>query len=223
MTELTSLQKQVLELFAESSLKETFYWTGGTLLSVVYLHHRRSNDLDFFSDLPFSHDQLIGFIHELKARIKLEFAEEKRVYDRWNFFLHNNEQVRVEFVHYNHPNLTARTEWNGVAIDSFDDVAANKTMALFDRNEPKDVFDLYFVLTKGGYSPPKLTELVEKKFGVRLTESSIWSEAFRKMKELDNLRPLMLDEENAAQEKLLGEIKSYFIAQAKKFLTGKLE
>lgn len=223
MTELTSLQKQVLELFAKSLLKETFYWTGGTLLSVVYLHHRRSLDLDFFSDAPFSHDQVISFMNGLKKDVGLEFIEEKRIHDRWEFFLHNNDRVRTEFVYYNHPGLKPRGTWNGVTVDSLDDIATNKVMAMFDRNEPKDVFDIYFILTKGGYSPSKLTEFVEKKFGVRLAEGSIWSEAFRKMEELDNLRPLILAEDDASGEKLLGEIKSYFIAQAKKFLDRKLE
>jgi len=53
MEELNALQRQVLDLFARSALREKFYWTGGTLLSAVYLHHRRSEDLDFFSDSPF--------------------------------------------------------------------------------------------------------------------------------------------------------------------------
>ncbi len=68
MKELNSLQKQVLDLFSKSSLKNTFYWTGGTLLSFVYLKHRISNDLDFFSDKPFGYNQIIGFIKELKKK-----------------------------------------------------------------------------------------------------------------------------------------------------------
>ena len=47
--EISSIQKKVLGLFKETPLKEKFYWTGGTLLSYLYLHHRQSNDLDFFS------------------------------------------------------------------------------------------------------------------------------------------------------------------------------
>lgn len=108
--------------------------------------------------------------------------------------------------------------WNGVLIDSLDDVAANKLMAMFDRNEPKDVFDIYFLLTKGGYSPDKLLELTEKKFGVRFSGGLILSEAFKKMKDLDSLRPLMLRETKEEQDELLAKIKNYFIAQSKKFL-----
>jgi len=35
-----------------------------------------------------------------------------------------------------------------VLVDSLEDIAANKIMALFDRNDPKDLVDLYFFLTK---------------------------------------------------------------------------
>lgn len=223
MTELIPLQKKVLEVFAESSLKDIFYWTGGTLLSVVYLHHRRSQDLDFFSEAPFSHDKLVGFVNELKNEFKLDFVEERKIYDRREFFLHNQEQVRLEFVYYDHPALKHREDWNGVFIDSLDDVAANKLMAMFDRNEPKDVFDIYFLLTKGEYSPDKLLKFVEKKFGVRFEEGLIWSEAFKKMKELESLRPLILLETRKQQDKLLTEIKDYFTAQSKKFLDKALE
>ena len=33
-------------------------------------------------------------------------------------------------------------------VDSLDDMAANKTMAMIDRTEPKDAFDIYFILKK---------------------------------------------------------------------------
>lgn len=46
---LTDLQKKVLLQFSELPDKETFYLTGGTALSAIFLKHRRSHDLDFFT------------------------------------------------------------------------------------------------------------------------------------------------------------------------------
>lgn len=223
MTELTPLQKQTLDLFAKSELKNIFYWTGGTLLSVMYLHHRRSQDIDFFSDTCFSYEQPLSFVNELKEKFNLEFVEEKKIYDRWEFFLHNNEQMRLEFVRYDHPCINPREEWRGIKIDSLDDIAANKLMAMLDRNEPKDVFDMYFLLTSGGYSLATLLKLVEGKFGVQIEESSAWSEAFKGMKELERLKPFMLVDEEEQQRELLAEINDYFSTQAKKFLDRNLE
>jgi predicted nucleotidyltransferase component of viral defense system len=223
MEELNPLQKQVLDLFARSALREKFYWTGGTLLSTVYLHHRRSEDLDFFSDSPFSHDDIIGFVRELKEKTSLAFVEEKKIFDRWEFFLHNQEEVRLEFVHYDHPRIKEREVWNGILIDSLSDCATNKLMALFDRNEPKDVVDLYFLLTKGGYAVETLLQFVEQKFGVRFEKSAVWSEAFKGMKELEAIEPLLSGGTEEEKNQTLENIKDYFSTQSKEFLDRELE
>ena len=62
--ELFPIQKKVLDLFKKSNLNGKFYWTGGTMLSFVYLKHRLSVDLDFFSEVPFNYDDVVGFINE---------------------------------------------------------------------------------------------------------------------------------------------------------------
>lgn len=220
MNEVTPIQKQVLDLFSKSELKNIFYWTGGTLLSVVYLHHRLSQDIDFFSDEPFSYEQVSGFIKELKEKLKLEFVEKKKIFDRWEFFLHNGKELRLEFVYYNHPKLNDRILNDGILVDSFDDIAANKVMALLDRNEPKDTVDMYFLLHNGQYSPDKLLKLVEKKFGFKVQESLLWSEILKGLEDLDNLEPLLLTED---RKEAIRKIKQYFKDQSRNFLNKNLE
>ena len=47
---LTPLQRRVLTSFFQKGLGERgFYLTGGTALAEFYLHHRYSDDLDFFT------------------------------------------------------------------------------------------------------------------------------------------------------------------------------
>lgn len=221
--ELNSLQSQTLDLFSRSFLRDKFYWTGGTLLSLVYLQHRRSNDLDFFSDEPFNYNQIIGFIRNLKKELKLFKIEEKKIHDRWEFFLFNKKQTRLEFVYYPHPKIKSRKKYNGIYIDSLDDIAANKLMAFFDRNDPKDLFDLYFLLTKKEYKIKKLIKLVEKKFGVRFGESAVFSEAYKSMKELNNLRPLILAKNLKEKQRIIKQIQEYFIDRANRYLRQVLE
>ncbi len=48
---LTDLQKKILNTFSDLPDKEAFYLTGGTALSAFFLKHRRSHDLDFFTDV----------------------------------------------------------------------------------------------------------------------------------------------------------------------------
>ena len=50
---LSHAQELFLDRLGESDLAEIFYLTGGTALSAFYLHHRESEDLDFFSREPF--------------------------------------------------------------------------------------------------------------------------------------------------------------------------
>jgi len=218
MIELTLLQKKVLDLFDKSSLKDKFYWTGGTLLSSYYLHHRRSNDIDFFTDEPFTYNQIIGFIRKLKKELKLNQVEEKKIFDRQEFILHNKGKLRLEFVQYEHPKIKARKKWKGILIDSLDDIAANKLMSLFDRNDPKDLFDLYFLLTRKKYTIKKLVKLVEKKFGVTFEKSTVLSEFHKSTKELANLKPFILAKNQQEKKKIIKEIQKYFSELSSQYL-----
>lgn len=50
----TPLQRFILDEFANNPrLIKQFYFTGGTALSGIFLHHRESEDLDFFTENDF--------------------------------------------------------------------------------------------------------------------------------------------------------------------------
>ena len=221
--ELFPIQKKVLDLFKESNLNGKFYWTGGTMLSFVYLKHRLSVDLDFFSGTSFNFDDVIGFINDLKFVLKLSKVEGKKIFDRYEFFLTNSENVRLEFVFYNFPALKPRRKLEGILIDSLDDIAANKTMAFFDRNDVKDLFDIYFLINKKRFTPQKLLKLVEKKFGVKFSEGNFWSESFKSFEKLDNLMPFLIVKNEKRKKDILKEIKKYFTKSSKKFLDRQFE
>lgn len=212
MTDLTSVQKQVLNALSKSTLRKKFYWSGGTALSAVYLHHRKSQDLDFFSDQPFSYNLIIGFINNLKKTTGAKIVEEKKIFDRWNFFIHNHEEIRLEFVYYDHPKLDERKIYNGIMVDSFTDIAANKLITLFDRNEPKDVIDLFYILTKGKYEIKSLIKFVQKKFGVKVEESSVWSQSQKSIRDVYQLKPLLISGESPR------DIEQFFKEKSKKYL-----
>ena len=143
---LSKIQTTVLTSLARSPLCERFYWTGGTLLAEKYLHHRHSYDVDLFTDTPFRYEEVLPLVQEVKKRVKLKSVEERKVSDRCEFFLHNHREVRFEFVHYQFPKLKPRKKWQGVLVDSLEDLAANKTMALVERHAPKDAVDIYFLM-----------------------------------------------------------------------------
>jgi len=225
MYKLAPLQKKAIDFFAISTLKDSFYWTGGTALSIRYLHHRNSLDIDLFTGEPFSFDDVNSFIIDFKNKNGIDKVEYKKVFDRWEFLLEKGtENLRIEFVYYNHEKKTlgVRKWYMDVLIDSLEDIAANKTFAFFDRNEPKDLFDLYFLIKKAKFTPAKLLNLVRKKFGARFTEDMFWSESFKSLKLLMTLRPLLSEKNKKEQDELLEDIEDYFKSGSRKYLDSVL-
>ena len=217
---LIPVQKEAIRSLASSPLGKKFYWTGGTLLAYYYLHHRRSLDLDFFSEEKFSFEEINDWVQKFKKEAGFQKVSSQKIFDRWEFLFENKEKLRIEFVYYNKEKkrLRKRRKLWGIEIDSLEDLAANKVIAYFDRNEPKDLFDLYFLLTKAKLTPARLLDLARRKFGVELPEHLFWSEAFKALSLLPEIKPLMLEGSDRDKERLLGEIENYFKEKSERFL-----
>ena len=189
-------------------------------MAFFYLQHRYSLDIDFFSEQKFTFQEVNQFVETLKQKGKFKKVEAKKIFDRWEFLLQNDETLRIEFVYYNQEKRTLkkRRRLLGVYIDSLEDIAANKTIAYFDRNEPKDLFDIYFLIKKGGIPPKKLLKLAREKFGVELPEGMFWSEAFKCLPTLKTIKPLMLEGSEKEKNLLLNNIEDYFKNNSAKYL-----
>src|SRR3989338_4685168 len=77
---LTKIQQETIKLLSQSELSKSFYWTGGTLLATHYLHHRLSEDLDFFSENHFSFENINPFIQELKQKIGFKQVTSTKIF-----------------------------------------------------------------------------------------------------------------------------------------------
>jgi len=128
----------------------------------------------------------------------------------------------MEFVFYEHPKIKSRKKWQGIFIDSLEDIAANKVMAFFDRNDSKDLIDLYFLLVKKKFKVKNLLRLVERKFGVKLTESSFWSESLKSLKDIKAISPLLIVKNKKEKQKIIDEIQNYFTSHSTGYLWKKL-
>ena len=70
---LTNRQIAVLQSIGrEKFLTANVYFTGGTPLAAFYLRHRYSEDLDFFSEKPFSTDRLFRKLSPLHPKLLQE-------------------------------------------------------------------------------------------------------------------------------------------------------
>ena len=146
---LTPFQKQILAALGNSALSSSFYLTGGTALSAYYLHHRFSEDLDFFAA---AQEALMGVttITTNIARqlsVEVEFTRTFPTFVECFFTNSAGDSVKVDFA-YDTPFRLQPTTLDaqfGIQVDSLTDVACNKLSALFGRSESKDFVDVYFI------------------------------------------------------------------------------
>lgn len=208
--QLSRLQKDVLAFFGRNLFAKKFYWTGGTLLAYRYLHHRTSMDLDFFSDDLFSENEYLIFINRLKKEIKAGKITLTQEYNRRIYFIKKGrESIKIELVYFPFPAIEKRVKLPEFSFkaDSLADIMVNKTLSIYQRKEPKDVFDLYLYLTgKPRYNLFKLIKLVEKKFGVAIEPVILLAKINKLSDDLNILKPLL----SLPQKNLNKKVKSFF-------------
>lgn len=144
---LYPLQDRVLKAIAESDT--LFYLTGGTALSRWYLHHRFSEDLDFFvNNVNDFQNQVERALNRLShAGIGMTVA--KRSEDFVRLFVHEaGVELKIDFVN-DIPYRSGSSESFDLfpRIDGWWNILSNKMCAL-ERREPKDVADILFLCRK---------------------------------------------------------------------------
>ncbi|MBP7964442.1 MAG: nucleotidyl transferase AbiEii/AbiGii toxin family protein [Caldilineaceae bacterium] len=146
---LYPLQDQVLRTITE--LETGFYLTGGTAASRGYLQHRYSDDLDFFvnDDARFSAwtDQILNALAgEASWKVAVRLRGERFV---GLTVLRDQTELRIDLVNdvrarvgtpYLHPLLGL--------MDTAENILANKVTAVIDREQPKDLADIWGFCTK---------------------------------------------------------------------------
>lgn len=208
---LTALQKEVLTFCGQYQiLQKKFYWTGGTLLSYEYLRHRQSVDIDFFSQNLLQENEYLVLANNLKKTVFAKKISLTTFQNRHIFFIgRGNEQLKIELVYFPFPPIEKRKKLPklSVLIDSLTDIMVNKTLATYERFEPKDVYDLYaYFQVKPKYNLFQLANLVEKKFGVSIESVLLLEKINARAENLDILQPLLLKKE----KNLSLKVKRYF-------------
>lgn len=218
-TILTADQEKVLDLVMKNSgISTIFYLTGGTALSEFYLHHRYSDDLDFFTSREdFPQFEIEKFAQTIKEEVGADDIVYRRLHDRRIFFFEKGkEELKIEFTYYPFVQIGEGQDISGLKIDSLEDLSANKIMALFDRIEAKDFVDIYFIIQKAGISLEKILASVNKKFQFSFEPLTLGSEfaKVRTIKELPRMKePLSLDELKKFFEGLAMDLKPNILSE----------
>lgn len=220
---LTSLQNQLLDAIGQSDLARYFYWTGGTLLSAHYLHHRASEDLDFFSDDLIQEEAVLMNMRHIKRSLKITAMNQSTHLNRQQYQLRKGQEtLKLEFVYFPFPTVAKPKKiapWP-VRIASLKDIAANKIFALYERGEPKDAVDLFYINKKEAWSINQLANLASKKFGIDIDRAKLASQAFNAAAKLSAIRPLLIKEKNLA--KLKNNIERLFGLSGSSYLSTRL-
>jgi len=144
--DLSPIQRAVIDGLAGSTC---FYLTGGAALSAFYLHHRQSNDLDFFVVNNDELDELERRMEQLGAERGWSVEEVRRFPGFRRFIVRDgSDETIVDMVYEPVAQIVPLPDkpiHAGLRVDALEDLVANKLCALLGRGDVKDLIDLYFL------------------------------------------------------------------------------
>lgn len=162
---LTAEQKKFLDLFFSSFPEQKFFLTGGTALAQYYLRHRLSEDLDLFTtdqsvDFAAVSAQMNKIINQLNYKIEHQVSAPSFL----QFILKGEEDLLKIDIVKDVPVHFGRIKKVGhINVDSLENIAVGKLLAIFGRTAPKDFIDVYFLLKEKQVKFKKIFELSKKK------------------------------------------------------------
>lgn len=196
-TILTKTQAIVLDQISKNKyITDNFYFTGGTVLSEFYLHHRFSEDLDFFTEKPYIQQEIFNLIDTICHQYKWEYTAEM-IESLYMFHLQigKNDLLKIDFSHYPHHRIEKGFKYNQLTIDSLTDIAINKLTTIQQRSQVKDFVDCYYLFKK--FSLWDLIEGARVKFSLKI-EPWILSTDFLNVNSFKSLphmiKPLTLEQ-----------------------------
>ncbi|MDP3771754.1 MAG: nucleotidyl transferase AbiEii/AbiGii toxin family protein [bacterium] len=146
---LSENQKKLLDLLShEKLICANFYLTGGTALAEFYLHHRLSEDLDFFSEQEFDPQSISVILKKIQKAAGVEKIEYQQSFNRNLFFLHTDSDIiKTEFTYFPFTCIEQKQKMGELFIDSLIDIATNKLFTIYQKPRSRDFIDLYLILT----------------------------------------------------------------------------
>lgn len=195
--DLTPKQRIVFNEIKKSDfLKDNFYFTGGTALSAIYLHHRLSEDLDFFSEKKFDNLSILNLLTDWGKKHNFRFLlKENEVVKIYLLEFSDGEKLKLDFGYYPYQRVRKERVIELVQVDSLFDIAINKLSTILQRSEVKDFVDLYFLLQE--FTVWDLMEGVGVKFRIKADPYLVGINCL-KMENFDQLpkmlKPLNMEE-----------------------------
>ncbi len=185
---LTPTQITALKLIAQTSLAQKFYFSGGTALAHYYLQHRKSEDLDFFSQEEFDPQSVTIILKTLKKTLEFTALEFQNSFNRNLYFLkfENAPTLKLEFTFYPFQQIETPTQKDGLFVDSAIDITANKLFTISQKPRGRDYFDLYCLVKKYAYDLENIRMLAKQKFDWHIDPLQLASKLYEVDQHLDD-------------------------------------
>lgn len=210
-TILNQFQTKALVDFKKSNLSKKFYLSGGTALSEFYLHHRLSEDLDFFTQQELNLDELKKFINVVCKNIPVKKIEFQHGYGLYTFFIttKTGEKHKIDFGQYPFGPIEKLKNFSGLLVEGLFDIAVNKAQTIASRPRLRDFIDLYFIIKqKPEWSFQELLKKSFEKFEMRADALQVGQNLLEVEKQID--MPFMI------QKIDMDKVRDYFLNEAKK-------
>lgn len=187
-----------------------YYFTGGTPLAAFYLHHRYSEDLDFFIEEQEVNIQAVQtVIKKAQQQFKLQQVSYENFQGLHNFFLKypDGELLKIDFSYYPFPRLERGKPQYGIETDSLLDIAVNKIQSIGTRTKARDFIDLYFIVKETGMLVKDLMMAARNKFDFYIDPVQYGKQFFKVTEVMDYPRMIKPLSEQDLQKFFLGEAK----------------
>ena len=147
----------VLGILNQMQFIQKFYLAGGTALALQY-GHRESVDFDFFTETPFSTEEILNQLSE-KIIPKIQYQNKNTL----GLLI---EEVTCSFFLYKYPLLNYFLDFsNKIKLTSVPDIAAMKIAAISGRGKKRDFIDLHFICQRD-YSLREVLKFYQKKYEI---------------------------------------------------------
>ena len=131
---------ELLEALMGKTYLSSFYLVGGTSLA-LQIGHRKSIDLDLFSENDFDADKILENLTKDFQKIEV-LAKAKGT------LLTRIQGIKVDLLRFNYPKIRPLRIEGKIRLLTPEDIAPMKLDTVAGRGKKKDFYDLYFLLER---------------------------------------------------------------------------
>lgn len=193
-TILTPAQHNFLQLAqTENAITDWFFLTGGTALSEFYLHHRLSEDLDFFSTSEINTLQIEKIIRKFIVEYKATRFTRRQLMGLYVYqiFFKTGKSLKIDFNHFVFDQLEAGRKVKNLKIASLWDITIDKLYTILTNPRGRDYIDLYFAVKEQDCNMDQLISALREKYEFEIDNINMLSQ-FVRVKDFSDIPKLLV-------------------------------